>query len=111
MFLASKCKSLISGYSCSLDPTIGLDLWPSDEDDNVTVVTSNVTQITRIQHTHLSIAATAQHLLGNPLPQYLNVITIATNQAIADTGAMSILIMDGVDAENKCIATQPFTIN
>jgi hypothetical protein len=62
-------------------PTIGLDLLPSVEDDNVTVVTSNVTQIVFICYMCLSIAAIARHLLGNPSPQYLNVITIATNQA------------------------------
>jgi hypothetical protein len=42
---------------------------------------------------------------------HLKVIIIATNQAIADTGGTSIFIMDGVDVENKCIATQPLTIN
>jgi hypothetical protein len=60
---------------------------------------------------HPLVAATAHHLLGSPLPQYLNGITIALNQAIADTGATSIFIMDGVNVENKCIATQPLTIN
>jgi hypothetical protein len=51
------------------------------------------------------------HFLDNPLPQYLNTITIATNQAIANSRAMPIFIMDGVDVENKCIATRPLTIN
>ncbi len=87
MFLAHKCKSLISAYSCSLDPTISLSSLPSVEDNNVTVVTSNVTQIACSCYTHPSIAAAARHLLGNPSPQYLNAITIAANQAIADTGA------------------------
>jgi hypothetical protein len=44
MFLVYKCKSLISAYACSLDPTIRLSSLPSVEDDNATVVTSNVTQ-------------------------------------------------------------------
>jgi hypothetical protein len=39
--------------------------------------------------------ATARHLFGTPTPQYLNVIIIATLQAIADTGATSIFIMEG----------------
>ncbi len=38
-------------------------------------------------------------------------ITIATNHAIADTGATSIFIMDGVDVDNKYITTKPLTIN
>jgi hypothetical protein len=50
-------------------------------------------------------------LFGNPMPQYLNALTIATNQAIADTGATSIFIMEGVDVDNKRPATVPLTIN
>jgi hypothetical protein len=45
------------------------------------------------------------------MPQYLNAITIATNQAIVDTGATSIFIMEGADVANKCIAVKPLTIN
>jgi hypothetical protein len=58
-----------------------------------------------------SIAATAQHLWGNPSPQYLNVITIAANLAITDTGSMSIFIMEGVEVPNKHFAIRPLTIN
>jgi hypothetical protein len=36
------------------------------------------------------LAALARTLYGNPKPQYLNAITIATNLAIADTEATSI---------------------
>ncbi len=52
----------------------------------------------------------AHKLLGNPMPQYLNAITIATNQAIADTEATSIFIMDGVEVENRRITKKAFTI-
>ncbi len=52
------------------------------------MVTSNVTQIAPIWRTRLSLVAMAHHLWGNPLPQYLNAITIAANMAIADTGVM-----------------------
>ena len=41
----------------------------------------------------------------------LNAITIATTHAIADTGATSIFIMDGVDVVNKRPADTPLTIN
>jgi hypothetical protein len=58
-----------------------------------------------------TMAATAQKLFGNPMPQYLNTITIATNQAIADTGATSIFVMDGVEVENKRLTKKPLIIN
>jgi hypothetical protein len=45
------------------------------------------------------------------MPQYLNTLTIATNQAIDDTGATSIFIMEGADVDNKRPATAPLTIN
>jgi hypothetical protein len=48
-----------------------------------------------------SLAALARILYGNPKPQYLNAITIATNLAVADTGATSIFVMDRVDIENR----------
>jgi hypothetical protein len=41
----------------------------------------------------------------------LNALTIAANQAIADTGAPSIFIIDGVDVANKQVATSPLIIN
>jgi hypothetical protein len=50
-------------------------------------------------------------LFGSPMPQYLNVLTIATNQAIADTGATSIFIMEDADVNNKRPAMVPLTIN
>jgi hypothetical protein len=57
------------------------------------------------------LAALARTLYSNPKPQYLNAITIATNLAIADRGATSIFVMDGVDVENKWLATKPLTLN
>jgi hypothetical protein len=57
------------------------------------------------------LAATARAIFGNPMPQYLNAITIAGNQAIADTGTTLIFIMEGADMANKCLATAPLTIN
>ncbi len=57
------------------------------------------------------IAIAACTLFGSPMPQYLNVLTIATNQAIADTGATSIFIMEGTDVDNKRPAMVPLTIN
>jgi hypothetical protein len=38
-------------------------------------------------------------------------LTLATNKAIANTGATSIFIMDGLDMVNKHVARKPLTIN
>jgi hypothetical protein len=45
------------------------------------------------------------------MPQYLNVITIATNQAVGDAGATSIFIMDGVEVENRRRTKKPLIFN
>jgi hypothetical protein len=55
--------------------------------------------------------ATARHLFGALTPQYLNVITIATSQAVADTGATSIFIMKGTPIKNIWPATKQLMIN
>jgi predicted ribosome-associated RNA-binding protein Tma20 len=48
-----------------------------------------------------SLAETASRMFGKPSAQYLNAMTIATSEAIADTGATSIFIMEGADVKNK----------
>jgi hypothetical protein len=58
-----------------------------------------------------SLAATAQHLFGAPTPQYLNLITIAMLQAIADIGATSMYIMEGTPVKNIWPAAKQLTIN
>ena len=45
------------------------------------------------------------------MPQYLNALTITTNQAIADTGATTIFIMEGANIDNKHVTTLTLTIN
>jgi hypothetical protein len=96
----------------------------SDFADNATVTASNLSQampptsckplcavkIGRDQPRH-TMAAAARKLFGCPTQQYLNALTIATTHAIADTGATSIFIMEGVDVVNTRIATTPLTIN
>jgi hypothetical protein len=57
------------------------------------------------------IAKVAQELFGNPMPQYFDARTIATNQVIAKTGDTSIFIMVGADVNNKHLAVKPLTIN
>ncbi len=104
MCLANKCNSLVSASATSLDPILSSTSPSLLADDKFTVVTSNVTQLARSQHTWPSLAAIAWHLLGNPVPQYLNAKTITTHMAIADTGATSIVIMEGADVANKWVA-------
>jgi hypothetical protein len=50
-------------------------------------------------------------MFGLPMPQYLNALSLAALQAIADTRATSIFVMKGVDIENKRLATKPLAIN
>jgi hypothetical protein len=99
-----------------LDPTIIRSLVNRDTDE-VAVITPNVlvdTHISTTTHFHHSppmLAAIARQMCGTLTPQYLNVLTITTNQAIANTGATSIFIMDGLDMVNKHAARKPLTFN
>jgi hypothetical protein len=56
-----------------------------------------------------SLAALAHSLFGKPTHEILNKITIATTKAIPDTGATSILIMEGIDVVNKHQAKKAYT--
>ena len=87
-------------------PPKNINALAIERDDDKTVVTSN-----KKYGKPPSLAATARILFGNPTQQYLNAVTIATNEAIADTGATSIFIMEGVDVENKRVAKKPLIIN
>lgn len=61
------------------------------------------------------IAAAARDVEQQPFDsetsERINAITIAPSHAIADTGATSIFVMDGVDVDNKRVAIRPLTIN
>jgi hypothetical protein len=108
---ANKCKNLVSAYF--LDSTDVIKVINAADNDDVTIVTSNLaaksSQKEQLQPT--SLAALAKILFGNPKLQYLNAITIATNLAVTDMGATSIFVTDGVDVENKRLATKPLTVN
>jgi hypothetical protein len=109
--VAHKCKNLVSATPSSPDPTTPTTTT-CIENDTATVVISNCssTKLTQKLMAPL-LAATARATFGNPMPQYLNALTNAENQAIADTEATSIFIMEGADVANKRIATAPLTIN
>ncbi len=110
--IANKCKSLISAYFPDLTENINAVYANDLMTDNITVVMSNrVTKKKEINKQPRSLAKSARKMFGAPMPQYLNALTIAALQAIADTGATSIFVMEKVDIENKCPATKPLTIN
>jgi hypothetical protein len=95
--IANKCKSLISAYFP--DPTENINAVYANDvtTDNITVVMSNrVTKKKEINKQPRSLAKSARRMFGAPMPQYLNALTIAASQAIADTGATSIFVMEGV---------------
>jgi hypothetical protein len=80
--------------------------------DGITFVMSNAsTKRLEPRRAQTSIAATARQMFANPMPQYLNALTIATSQAIVDTGATSIFVMEEIDVKNKRPATKPLSIN
>jgi hypothetical protein len=74
-------------------------------------MSNRVTKKKEINKQPRSLAKSARKMFGPPMPQYLNALTIAALQAVADTGATSIFVMEGVDIENKRPATKPLTIN
>ncbi len=80
--------------------------------DDITVVMSNATtRKAEPQRPPTSLTETACRMFGKPSNQYLNAMTIATSEAIADTGATSIFIMEGADVKNKRPAIKPLRIN
>ena len=80
--------------------------------DDITVVMSNAkTRRAEPRRPPTSLAGTASRIFGKPSTQYLNAMTIATSEAIADTGATSIFNMEGADVKNKRPAIKPLKIN
>jgi hypothetical protein len=85
------------------DPTKINNVVPIADNDDKTVIMSNLTtrSLQKSQQQPPSLAALARTRYRNSKPQYLNAITVATNLAVADMGATSIFVMNGVDIENK----------
>jgi hypothetical protein len=52
----------------------------------------------------------AQQVFGATTPQYLNAITIATTEAIANTGATSIFTMEGTPVKSLRPANKQLTV-
>ena len=105
-----------------MDPTQIINVLTNDnnliKDDNVTVPTSNCLSTTKRSINNIcptthrpSLTATAQQIFGSPSQQYLNTIAIKMNQAITDTSATSIFIMEGTPVSNLQPLSQLLTIN
>ena len=99
--MAYKCKHLVSATTFTSDPT-PFDVDFSDDD---TVSASNVSTILPRRHAHICAAKPA------PVKHVVSAVTISRDRAIADTGATSIFIMDGVNVDNKRIALKPLTVD
>ena len=70
------------------------------DDDDVTVATSNCSD------------SSARNACFSALPhEGINAVSIASTEAIADSGATSIFLMDNVDVANKRHASKPLVIN
>ncbi len=79
----------------------------NNNDDKATAIISNQSSC---KTNRPLLAATARAIFGNPMPQYLNALTIAANEAIEDTSATTIFIMDDGEVDNKRVATKPLKI-
>jgi hypothetical protein len=116
--MANKFNDLVTAHLISLDPTEILFAAVKDN-NNVTIATSNGYRSSTQEHipslpnvsSIQSIAATTQAMFRHLLQEYLNAIAIAMNQAIADMGAKSIFLMDGIDVVNKRLSWKRLTIN
>jgi hypothetical protein len=116
----TKCKSLFHGIPLDSTQTINVvtDYNNDINDDDVTVLTSNCSSSAARSPENIcptlpcsSLAAMARQVFGSPSQQYLNKIASKTNQAIADTSATSIFIMEGTPVNNLQPSLQPLTIN
>ena len=115
--MAYKFNNLVTAHLDSLDPTFLPFCGHAIDDDDATIITSNRSPrqtANPCYHGPPPTAKEARQLLlgeGDASHEQLNALTIATTHAIADTGATSIFIMDGVDVVNKRVAPNPLRIN
>ncbi len=87
-----------------MDPSL-LNKSADVENNTTTVIISNFSRNKLPQEIMVSLlAATARAMFGNPMLQYLNALTIAAHQAIVDTRAMSLFIMESTNVANKRVA-------
>jgi hypothetical protein len=100
--VAFKCNETFSVISIALDPTqfVSPANEVSGDDDDITVVTSNVlTGLTTSQQSAFSLFASPKK--QSTAKWAYAAMTIASNEAIADSGATQIFVMDGIPVHNK----------
>ena len=106
--VAFKCNETFSVISIASDPTqfVSPAHEVSDDDDDITVVTSNVsTGLTTSQQSAFSSFASPKK--RSTAKWAYAAMTIASNEAIADSGATQIFVMDGIPVHNKRKTTCP----
>jgi hypothetical protein len=114
--MAYKFNNLVSTNSLtSLDPTeTTFTLATGKCNKDTTTIMSNHSSLSSIRvrtHTPQSWAIAAHALFSPIIHKALNAITIVTLHAIADMGATSIFVLEGVDVANKQVASKPLTIH
>jgi hypothetical protein len=111
----NKLYTALKNMFTYLDPNeTASTLATSKINDDTTVVTSNCSSLDCVIPHRPQMqgwATAARALFGPTSHKALNVITIATTHAIADTGTTSIFIMDGINVGNKQTALKPLTIS
>ncbi len=94
-----------------LNPTKILKVGSANGNDDMTIVMSNLSNRNQPPQQLPPPVDVANTIYGTQRPSHTNTITIAPTHAVANTGAASIFIMDGVDVVNRRVASKPLTVN
>jgi hypothetical protein len=101
--IAHKCKNLVS--ASPLNPTKILKVGSVNGNDDITIVMSNLSNRNQPPQQPPPPVDVANTIYRTQRPSHINAITIAPTHTLADTGATSIFVMDGVDVVNRRVAT------
>ena len=106
--IAFKCNDTFSVISIASDPT---QIFPPAneilvDDDDITVVTSNI-----LEGSTKSIESAFSSFAPQQASKWAYAaMTIASNEAIADSGATQIYVMDGIPVHNRRKTTCPLKV-
>ena len=106
--IAFKCNDTFSVISIASDPT---QIFPPAneilvDDDDITVVTSNI-----LEGSTKSIESAFSSFAPRQASKWAYAgMTIASNEAIADSGATQIYVMDGIPVHNRRKTTCPLKV-
>jgi len=97
----------IHGQQHSLYPINICSSALSKDDDNATVITSNISSDKRSQKPYKTQAF--NHIVQTENAGFAG-LRLDTNDAITDSGATQIFVMDGTPVINKCPTTHPLKV-